>query len=173
MQSPRWFVALTALCLAGLLGSCSGDDGDDGDADKDASSSPGQGATSADPGDAKTSDAPVGDVTSRCRATVTVTGAVEVSWKGPGSVRTPSQPGADGPKAVYVSAHGGNVVSLYSEGKNFLVSANFATDEVAFTTAPGDETGIDIGPRGKAAEVDADMVGIEEPGVHVVASFDC
>lgn len=172
ISSRRFLCAATAtLCLAGALSSCSGDDDKDKSGDSDPSSSS---TDSAGNPTGSASNEPQGDVQAKCTANVQVTGAVELSWQGPGKVRKTTTPDSDGPRAVYSSEHDGAHLSLYSTGKNFEASANISSSEAAYTTPPGDATGLDgIDPKGKGATVDVDMIGVAEPGVHVTATFSC
>jgi hypothetical protein len=171
MRLTRTAAALSVLVSLSLLAGCSGDDGK--------SDEPGKADTTSRASDSESPDASSspsgkdeepGDVVKKCQATVSISGAFTAEWSGKAEVRI-SQ--GDGPRAVYRSLHGKQRVTAYSDGKDFTGSVNVLDRDVTYATPPGDETGLDIGVKGKSAEVDADAFDVQQNQVHVTASFDC
>jgi hypothetical protein len=171
MRLTRTAAALSVLVSLTFLAGCSGDGDKSDDAGKGDKSSSASGSGSPDgsasPGGED--DVPA-DVVKKCQATVSVTGAFTADWSGKAEVRISA---GDGPKAVYRSVNGKQRVTAYSDGKDFTGSVNVLDDDVTYATPPGDDTGLDIGVKGKSAEIDADALDVEENQVHVTASFDC
>lgn len=162
MRLTRTMAVLSLVMSVSLLAGCSGDD----DPDKsDPSASKASDTKSSDPG----GQGDPGSVTKKCQATVTLTGAVSGEWDGKAEVRL----NKNGPRAVYRSSNDQGMVTAYSEGKDFEPAVNVVVDDTTYSTTPGDATGLDIGVKGKAAEIDADAFDVEENAVHVTASFDC
>jgi len=162
MRSPR--LLLTALALTAALTACSGDDSSEGSAPA------GDAASEAGESDAATQEeSQVPGEERRCRATVSVTGAVDAAWKGKATVRGEE----DGPSAVYLTADGTKTVTAYAKGEDFPPSVNFYDGKQVFATQPGSTQGLDIRPNGKVAEIDAEAFNVQGKTVQVVASFDC
>lgn len=148
---------MSVLCAMSVLSSCSGDD------------TPESAGKSASPSSGSSSGAKE-TVTRKCKVTVSVTGAVEASWKGKGTSMTMNS----GPSALYRAEDGKNQISLYAKGEDFATSANVTVGSDTFTTPPGETGGLKANKLGKSGSVDADVVGVK-PGskAHLTASFDC
>ncbi|MCW2796885.1 hypothetical protein [Nocardioides sp.] len=165
MRLTHTAAVLSLVMSASLLAGCSGDGGDD----------PGKGESSPTAGsdspasDPSSTEQDPGAIVKKCRATVTVTGTETAEWQGPAEVRL----AGNGPKAVYRTQDAKRMVTAYSSGKDFQPSVNFVAGDTTFSTKPGDPAGLDIGTKGKAAEIDADAFDVDGRQVHVTASFDC
>lgn len=164
MRLTRPVAVLSLVMSMSLLVGCSGDDDDPG---KGEPSSAATGSES--PGSDPSKDDDPGSVTKKCQATIAITGEVTADWDGKAEVRL----NGNGPKAVYRSANDAGTVTAYSEGEDFKSSVNVIVGDTTYATRPGDDSGLDIGTKGKSAEVDADAFDVNDKSVHVTASFDC
>jgi hypothetical protein len=168
MRLTRIVAALTFTLTLSLAAGCSGDDGDKDEPGK-ADSSATTGSDSPTPS-ADSTEEPGDVVQTTCKATVSITGKVTADWDGKAEVRLSK---GDGPKAVYRSTDDKRMVTAYSEGKDFQPSVNVVVGDTTYATTPGDPAGLEIGVKGKGAEVDADAFDVAGDQVHVTASFDC
>jgi hypothetical protein len=159
MPASRWVPVVSVPCAVSVLSSCSGDD-DKGSIDPTSTPSA---STSAAAG--------ANEATSRtCKVDVTVTGTVQVAWKGKGTAQT----GGSGPKAIYLAEQDGAQLVAYAGGGDIPTSANFTKGEDTYSTASGDASGLELTRSGRGADMDADAAGVDPRSkVHITASFDC
>jgi hypothetical protein len=109
MRSPRWILAVTAVCAVTALSSCSGSDsGQDADA----------------PASTAASDAGTPDKAfhRKCTAEIQITGVAEASWSGKGSSSNQAGP------TIYDFAKGKDRLSVYAGEDDIPTTANFTID---------------------------------------------
>lgn len=95
-----------------------------------------------------------------------VTGAVKSSWRGKGTVTDGGGP------TTYTAVRGADRVTAYYGTDNIPTNASITVDGATYTTTdPG--AGLDIAKDGSRAEIDADTVGVDGAGPHLVARFTC
>ncbi len=133
MRSPR--LVLTALALTLALTACSGDDSSDSDAPAGDAAS--QADESGEPGDATEEESEVPGEERSCRATVTVTGTVEASWKGKATVRGEE----DGPSAVYLDQAGPEDGHRLRQGRGLPAVGQLLRRQAGLRDGPGHEQG--------------------------------
>ncbi|MEO9322556.1 hypothetical protein ABFT23_03645 [Nocardioides sp. C4-1] len=159
-RSP--LLVVPALLLALSLTGCGGDDGDGGD------SSGGGGGDTVDGGDLPALQG------EDCDAEVTLSGAVEASWSGNGTVST-AESGGVAPPASYQTSKDGMVLTLLSTGNGFDAPSVLLliSDTESYTVTPG-EGSVEVAEDGSGATVDAPagMIGTTD-SVDVQATFDC
>lgn len=155
---------LAALTLALALTACGGSDGSDGGSDGGSDA----GATSdgARPGDGLPTLE--GD---SCDVDVTLTGAVEQSWSGDGSVAVSDSDSA--PPASYQTLDGDAVLSLLSEGNGFDATVLLTVGAASYGVETG-SAGVEIDPDGGGATIDATGTAIGgDESVDIAATFTC
>jgi hypothetical protein len=153
MRASRGFLAVSTLCLAAALTSCSSDESAQGE-----SASPNGRPTMTE--EARTS----------CDVSLELTGDANLSWKGEGFATTEN---TSGPPAFYQAADKDVSISLYSKGNGFEdPSAVVTVKKTTYTTQ--DAQGVEVDDAGKGGQVDADAEGIApDAKVHVKAEFSC
>jgi hypothetical protein len=154
MKSPRWILAVTALCAMTTLSACSGDSSSDSDK--------GAGSTASDSPSAPSISKPINR---KCTVEAEASGVAQASWQGEG--RSSNESGL----TIYDLSHGDDRMSVYAGNGDIPTNANLTIDGATYTTT-GD-AGLDVSPDGRSAKVDADTMGTEGPGPHVTATFTC
>jgi hypothetical protein len=96
---------------------------------------------------------------------VELTGSVEVSWDGNGTVSNASE------LTTYQSTHGKDQLIAYAGNDSISTNANITVDGATYTTTSDD--GLDVAGNGTGATIDADLAGTGGPGPHLSATFDC
>lgn len=155
MKSPRWILAVTALCAMTTLSACSGDSDKDNEKDADAS-------TSASPSDSPAVSNPIDR---KCTVEAEISGAVQATWQGKGT--SSNEAGL----TIYRFSDGDDRMAVYAGNDEVPTNANLTIDGATYTTS-GD-TGLDVSDDGRSAKVDADTAGTEGAGPHVTATFTC
>lgn len=156
-MSRRLPAALATLALALSLTACGGSDGGSDDAPAD----------DARPGDGLPTMEGEG-----CDVDVTLTGAVEQSWSGDGTVSVSESDVA--PPASYQTLDGEAVLSLLSEGHGFDPGVLLTVGDTSYGVETG-SAGVDIAADGSGATIDATgtAIGAPDDSVQIAATFSC
>lgn len=156
MHFSRLILTGSTVLALSLAAGCS----DDPDSPAD-DASPTGAATTAEQQASKSRD---------CKVDVTVSGAVEATWKGEGQAQVQR---SAGPPAFYQASKGENSIAVYAEGEDFERSAVVSVGGATFTTEQGAD-GVEARPNGRGASVDADATGVDpDSQVRIVATFTC
>ena len=154
MKSPRWILAVTALCAMTTLTACSGDS--DKDADPGASTPASDSPSNPDPSK---------PIDRKCTVEAEITGVVQASWQGEGMSSNEAGP------TIYRFSDGDDRMAVYAGADQIPTNANITIGGATYTTI-GD-AGLDVAADGRSASVDADTTGTEGPGPHITATFTC
>ena len=184
LQRRSVLLARSAL-LASLsisLVACSGDEEPGATPSAGSSAEPGDAAESSDgaesqgPGEsegAPKEESPSLPQVSTCSVSVDVSGDVEISWKGEGSVRVRSD-AESGSTARYTASNDGALVTIYSPDDEIPYPAvTFSQGKQGFTSVEDDSDEIDVKRNGKAAQAQLVLSGSNASSVDIDVAFTC